>query len=170
MKLAILGYSGSGKSTLARFISEKRNLPLLHLDAVNFVQDWQERDKEEARTIVRDFLTKEDWLIEGNYNNFLQQERLKQADQIYILTFSRWTSLRRILARGINYRGKVRPDMAAGCIEKVDAAFLWWVLYEGRTAEKRNHFTAIKNQYPTKTILIKNQRQLDKIYQQFQSK
>ena len=36
MKIAIIGYSGSGKSTLARKLSDFYNVPILHLDTVEF--------------------------------------------------------------------------------------------------------------------------------------
>ena len=49
MKTAICGYSGSGKSTLARRIGEIEQVPVLYLDTVQFVANWQERDRDEAR-------------------------------------------------------------------------------------------------------------------------
>lgn len=48
MKIAILGYSGSGKSTLARRLGEQYGIPVLHLDRVQFLPGWRERDPEEA--------------------------------------------------------------------------------------------------------------------------
>ncbi len=50
--------------------------------------------------------------------------------------------------------------MAKGCSEKVDAEFLRWVLYEGRTKEKQDVLKAVKRRYPEKTVVLKNQRQL----------
>ena len=43
MKIAVLGYSGSGKSTLARKLGELYGVPVLHLDAVQFLPGWRER-------------------------------------------------------------------------------------------------------------------------------
>ena len=45
MKIAILGYSGSGKSTLARKIGEVYNCEVLHLDTIQFIDNWHERDR-----------------------------------------------------------------------------------------------------------------------------
>ena len=47
MKICVLGFSGSGKSTLARFLGERLNLPVLHLDCVFWYGDWQSRTREE---------------------------------------------------------------------------------------------------------------------------
>ncbi len=41
MKIAVLGYSGSGKSTLARRLGEYFQVPVLHLDVVNFLPGWE---------------------------------------------------------------------------------------------------------------------------------
>ena len=165
MKIAILGFSGSGKSTLARYLSNTLKLPVLHLDTVQFTSGWQERERSEAKAIVASFLEKDDWIIEGNYGSFYQKERLEQADCIFILTFSRWASLRRVIARRIKYHNQTRPDMAPGCVEKIDRDFLRWILYEVRSADKQQHFAAIAQNYPEKTHVIKNQRQLDAVYQ-----
>ena len=50
--------------------------------------------------------------------------------------------------------------------EKIDGEFLWWVLYKGRNKAKRQHYQAIQKQYPEKVIVIKNQQQLTRFYQQ----
>ena len=67
MKIAIIGYSGSGKSTLAKKLSEKYNCPLLYLDTVNFESGWKERNREEAKKIVAEFMKNDSWVIDGNY-------------------------------------------------------------------------------------------------------
>ena len=51
--------------------------------------------------------------------------------------------------------------MAAGCPEKLDRAFLRWVLRDGRSRDKREGYRRIQAKYPQKVIVLKNQRQLD---------
>ena len=133
MKIAILGYSGSGKSTLARELAALHGLPVLHLDTVMFLPDWQERPQDEQLAIVQAFMdAHENWVIDGNYSNLLQPRRLAEADEIVLLLFNRFAALRRVTLRYRRYRGKSRPDMAVGCEEKLDAAFVRWVLWGGR--------------------------------------
>ncbi|UNU72638.1 hypothetical protein LU293_05835 [Moraxella nasovis] len=43
MKIAIIGFSGSGKSTLAKYLAKVYGLSVLHLDAVHWLPNWQER-------------------------------------------------------------------------------------------------------------------------------
>ena len=47
MKIVIIGFSGSGKSTLAKILGNHYNIPVLHLDSVNFKPGWEMRPKEE---------------------------------------------------------------------------------------------------------------------------
>lgn len=165
MKIAILGYSGSGKSTLAKFLGETYKIPVLHLDTVQFIEDWEERNYEEGLAIVAKIMAEDNWVIDGNYTKFYQAERLAAADQIIFVQFSRWATLKRIIQRRIKYHKQSRPDMAEGCDEKLDWEFLWWVVYEGRTKERREHYQAIEQGYADKCLTIKNQKELDAFYQ-----
>lgn len=167
MKVAILGYSGSGKSTLAKYISEKQQIPCLHLDTVQFMENWQIRSDEDAKAVVKEYLKQKNWVIDGNYTRYYQAERLADANQIILLLFPRRQALFRVVKRYFTYRGKTRPDMAAGCEEKIDWAFFWWVLYQGRTKPIRQHYQEIQEKYPKKTIIVRNQKSLEKLYRTF---
>ena len=51
--------------------------------------------------------------------------------------------------------------MAEGCNEKIDAEFVRWVLRDGRTKQSKDRYKKISEQYKNKTVIIKNQRELD---------
>lgn len=106
MKITLLGYSGSGKSTLAAYLSKAKQIPVLHLDTVQFIENWQEREYQEALVIVKNFMLQNSWVIDGNYTKFYQEERLAEADQIILLLFSPLVSLRRVINRRIKYQKK----------------------------------------------------------------
>lgn len=164
MKIAILGHSGSGKSTLARQLGEKYGLPVLHFDAIHFLPGWVETDRPSKREKVTAFLDAhpEGWVMDGNYMKICAQRRFEEANHILYLDFPRRVCLPRVLKRWLTYKGKTRPDMAPGCDEKVDAAFLKWVLRDGRTPEKRAEFEAVGKQYPDKFHHYKSPKQLEK--------
>ena len=89
MRIQIIGYSGSGKSTLARRLGELYGLPVLHLDAVQFYGNWNERSLEEQNALVQKFLEKnEGWVIDGNYARVCPQ-RFAMADACIFLDFAR---------------------------------------------------------------------------------
>ena len=161
MKIAILGYSGSGKSTLAKHLSSRYRLPLLYLDTVQFEENWKLRDRAQAMTMVSAFMQNESWVIDGNYASFFQKERLEQADCIVYMAFPRFACLYRAFKRYRPHRNRTRESMAEGCVEKIDLPFIWWILFQGRSREKRRYYRQILAKYPSKTIFIKNQRQLD---------
>lgn len=162
MKIAVLGYSGSGKSTLAARLGKLYGAPVLHLDTVHFLPDWAERGLDEKRKIVGDFLNEnESWIIDGNNTKLFYNERTERADMIVILLFGRFTCLRRVIKRYRKYKGRSRPDMCEGCSEKLDGEFVRWVLRDGRTKSKKAKFKAVREKFPDKTTVLKNQRQLD---------
>lgn len=137
MKIAIIGFSGSGKSTLARKLAKFYSIDVLHLDCVQFQENWQKRTDEEMTTIVSEFLrTHDSWVIEGNYLRICK-ERFIEADLVIDLVLNRWICLKNVIKRYHRFKGKTRPDMADGCAEKLDIAFLYWVFHKGRTLKKK---------------------------------
>ncbi|WP_195938284.1 DNA topology modulation protein [Romboutsia sp. 1001713B170131_170501_G6] len=161
MKIAIIGYSGSGKSTLARKLSKYYKAPVLFLDTVNFLPNWIERDRDEGRLIVYDFMKNDSWVIDGNYSDFFQKERLEQADKIIFLNFPRRICIYRALKRYFRYKNTTREDMAKGCIEKIDLEFIWWILYEGRTKEICNHYKQIEHDFKNKIVVLKKTKEVN---------
>ncbi len=163
MKIAILGFSGCGKSTLARMLGEKYNCPVLHMDSLNFKENWVGQDREIMLSQVITFLDRNDtWIIDGNYTSMEQERRLNEADQIILLELNRFVCLFRVLKRWKMYYGTTRPDMAEGCNEKVDWEFVHWVLHDGRTKKKKASYANIAATYPQKVTRIKTVREQKK--------
>ena len=164
MKIAIIGYSGSGKSTLARKLGEMYNLPILHFDTVQFRPNWEIRPQASKEIMTKTFLDlHEDWVIDGNYSKLSFERRMKEADVIIQLRFNRVSSLYRVTCRYLTHKEGTRPDMAQGCKEKLDWEFVTWVLWKGRTKTARQRYRDVQKRYPDKTIVIKNQRQLNAV-------
>lgn len=161
MKIAVIGYSGAGKSTLARVLGERRGIPVLHMDRVHWAPGWQERDRGEAHRLVHEFMEQPAWIIDGNYTKFEYERRLKEADEIIILSFSRLDCFVRAWRRYFCYRGRTRADMGEGCPERMDREFIWWILWKGRTRQKRGEFRQTAEKYPAKTVILHSQKDID---------
>ncbi len=162
MKIAVLGYSGSGKSTLARELALIYDIPVLYLDAVQFLPGWIERGKEEALSIVGEFMRNNgSWVIDGNYTSFYQQERLGQADAIIYMDFPRIVCLWSAIKRYVKYKNMSRESVAPGCDEKLDLEFVWWILHRGRTGKKRRYYREVISRYKDKAIVLKNRKQAE---------
>ncbi len=163
MKIAVIGYSGSGKSTLAGKLSQKFDVPVLYIDTIQFLPGWAERPSEEKQAILKEFLdTHDGWVIDGNYTKLSFDRRMQEADKIIFLAFNRFACVFRALKRYFKYKGKTRESMAQGCDEKIDAEFLWWVFYKGRTKKRRSLYYGTIQKYRDKSVIIKNQRQLER--------
>ena len=164
MKIAIIGYSGSGKSTLARKLWEHYKLPVLHFDRVQFRPNWEIRPQASKEIMTKTFLDlHKDWVIDGNYSKLSYERRMEEADVIILLLFNKVSCLYRVTRRYLTYKDSSRPDMGEGCKEKLDWEFVKWVLRDGRSKEVRERYNGVIARYPEKTIVIKNQRQLNKV-------
>ena len=80
---------------------------------------------------------------------------------IILLLFNRISCLHRVTRRYLKYKNATRSDMADGCTEKLDWEFVKWVLRDGRTKTSKQRYQSVRDRYPEKTVVIKNQRQLD---------
>ncbi len=161
MKIAVMGYSGSGKSTLAKLLAGKYGIPLLYLDTVNFKENWQIRDREEGRKIVSDFMQNENWVIDGNYSEFYQPERLSQADMIIILCYNRFVCMKQAFQRNLEYKGRSRESITKGCNERMDFEFFLWIVYKQYSKKRKTKFASIKENYSNKTYLFKSRKELN---------
>ena len=163
MRISIIGYSASGKSTLAKTIGEILGIPILHLDKVNFLPNWEERKKTESTKIVEDFINnnKNKFIIDGNYSKFAYELRMKISDKIIFMDFDRFTCLFQAFQRYNEYKGKVRESMSEGCCEKLDWDFIKWILFEGRKEERVNKFNKLIEEYKEKIIILKNRKEVD---------
>ena len=165
MKIQIIGYSGSGKSTLAGQLSEIAHIPVLHLDSTHFYGDWQERTVDEQAEIVRDFMAANDsWVIDGNFTS-VATERFAMTDVTVFLDFNKWFCFFSAYRRSKKYRGQARPDL--GVTERFDRSFRRWILWDGRTKERKQKHLSNLNATSGQKVVLKNRRQVRRFVAQF---
>lgn len=168
MKIAVIGYSGAGKSTLAAALGERLNLPVLHLDSIHFLPGWAQRDKTECLSLLEQTMAGNNWIIDGNYHNLLWERRMAEADHIVYLNFPRLLCLWRVVRRKWTYRGgQARPSAAPGCPERLDWAFVRWVVWDGRKNTGRHRAAML--QYPEKAVELKSPGQVSRWLEGFAS-
>lgn len=125
-RVLIVGCGGAGKSTLAVAAGNKLGLPVVHLDKLWWLPDWHERDQADFDALLKEELKKPIWIIEGNYRRTFET-RLDYADFCVLLDIPTEECINSVLARERMYRGRTRPDMTDGCIERVDDEFKQWI-------------------------------------------
>jgi len=126
-RVLIVGSGGSGKSTLARQLGARLELPVIHLDQHFFAPGWVEPSPEDWAATVDTLIAEDAWVMDGNYGGTMEQ-RIAAADTVIFLDRSRWLCLWRVVARWLRNLGHTRPDMAPGCPERVELAFVHYIL------------------------------------------
>ena len=125
-RILILGCGGAGKTVLALRLGKILGLPVHHLDRLWWLPGWVEKSREAFDSELAGLLKQSEWIIDGNYLRTLK-ERLKFADFVIVLNFSRRVCLTRIVRRHLEFRQRTRPDMSDGCRERLDPGFLRYV-------------------------------------------
>ncbi|MET4896933.1 hypothetical protein RN629_07125 [Sphingomonadaceae bacterium jetA1] len=127
-RIMVMGPPGSGKSTLARQIGTALALPVWHGDALFHGPGWVPRQREDFIADMTALAARAEWVIDGNYSSAHYgtaiRDRLARAERIIWLDLPRHVTIPRILRRIARHHGRIRPDSAPGCPERLDLAFL----------------------------------------------
>lgn len=162
-KIMVVGVSaGAGKSTFAAELGEKLDLPVHHLDSYYWKAGWVESELAEFRAAQEEIVKGDAWIIEGNYSNSFDI-RIAKADTFIYLELPLWVCLYRVLKRWMTHIGKNRPDMADGCTEKMDLAFLKFIVTT--YAERKNKMHKRMQQFSeadpaNQSIYLANKKQI----------
>jgi adenylate kinase family enzyme len=125
-KVIIIGSAGAGKSTFAKKLGKITGLEVIHLDALFWKEGWVPTGREEWIRVQERLLQKEQWILDGNYGGTMDM-RIEASDTIFFLNYSTVRCLYGALKRRVINQGRTRPDMAAGCPERLDWQFLRWI-------------------------------------------
>ncbi|MGL5138942.1 MAG: topology modulation protein, partial [Beijerinckiaceae bacterium] len=107
-------------------------LPVIHIDQLFWRTGWKPAPREEYFAAMQGVVDTDCWIIEGANLSTLPM-RLPRADTLVWFKRGRLLCLWRVVKRVAITYGRVRPDMAAGCPERFDFAFLKWIWNFERT-------------------------------------
>jgi len=161
-----MGSAGSGKSTLAKKLSKHTGIEAIHLDREFWKPGWVMTEKPDQIILHNEFMKRETWIIDGNYNASLET-RVKLADLIIFLDTPFHTCFYRIISRSFRYRGKTREDMAPGCEEKIDKEFLLYVVNYHLKKKYKDLEKLSKFAGSTKILTLKNLQEVDVFLKNF---
>ncbi|MCO6450644.1 MAG: hypothetical protein J5I90_07620 [Caldilineales bacterium] len=126
-RVLVIGSGGAGKSTFARRLAAFTRLPLYHLDRLFWHPNWTRTPEDTWQGVVQSLIATDRWIMDGNYGG-TSSPRMRRADTIIWIDYSRFTCFRRAFWRGLSQFGRTREhDMAPGCAERLDPGFLSWV-------------------------------------------
>ncbi len=66
-KINVIGTTGSGKSTFSRKLADKLSYPCAHMDELFWKPNWVESSDAEFFPKVESFVSKDSWVLDGNY-------------------------------------------------------------------------------------------------------
>lgn len=153
-RILIIGISGTGKTTLARKLSGFLKIPITYYDEFVWEENWKEVNEKIVEKKLEEVIKREKWIIEG-FISPAAQSKLKNADLILYLDYSRFRATLGGLKRWWQYRGKIRPEMAPGCVERFDLKYLLVML---KRAEREEIENEVKN-FESKIIRLKSPKE-----------
>jgi len=131
-RAVVIGTSGSGKTTFARALASMLGVPHIELDSIHWLPGWTPRDHDELRGLVKEAVSHDRWVLDGNYRG-LRDLIWPRATAIiwlnYPFSLVFWRSLRRTLKRIVQ-----RQELYSGNRESFRQTFLsrnsplWWVI------------------------------------------
>lgn len=157
-RIMVIGSPGSGKSTLSKVLHQKLNLPLYHLDQLHWRENWQMATKEEFNQQLHKILQQPRWILDGNYSSTIPL-RLRQADTVIFLDYSRWTSLYGVIKRLILKGNQTRSDMGGNNKERFDWEFIRYVWTFNKT-QRHIIYQQLEEQPEVKRYVFKRRRQM----------
>jgi adenylate kinase family enzyme len=126
-RILVMGSSGSGKSTFSKRLSDITGIPMVSVDALFWKPGWVEAEKAEFHERLGAAARQPRWIMDGNYTSHLVELRRDACDTLIWFDLPRATCMLGILTRIAKSYGRVRPEMAEGCPEKIDFAFFHYV-------------------------------------------
>jgi adenylate kinase family enzyme len=159
-RILVIGCSGGGKSTLALSLCERFGLDYISIDRdIHWLPGWVERNKDERRVRIIERVAAERWVMDGT-NTSTFDIRVPRSDMVIWVRMPRFLCLWGAVSRWFKFIGRTRPEMAPGCVEKIDIEFLHFIwTYEQKYVPRIK--AALERHGPHVPVLeLKSRRQM----------
>ena len=147
----VIGCPGSGKSTFSKTLHAKTDIPLFHLDMMNWNSDRTTVEKSVFLERLSNAIQTDKWIIDGNYGSTMEL-RMAACDTVIFLDYPLDVCLDGIRAR----RGKPRSDMPWIETEE-DAEFIEFI--KSYNEQQKPKVLELLEKYSDKNIVILGSRE-----------
>ena len=97
-RILVYGVTGSGKSTVAADIARRTGLPLVEVDELTWLPEWEMVPEETQRDLFGRVVAGDRWVLDSAYSTWLDVV-LPRTELVVGLDLPRWFSLQRLLRR-----------------------------------------------------------------------
>lgn len=126
-RILVVGCSGGGKSTLSQKLARQFQLTYISIDRdIRWLPGWAERDRAEQRRRIVERIAADRWVMDGTGPSTFDI-RVPRSDIVIWVRMPRLVCIWGVVTRWLKHFGRTRPEMAPGCIEKVDWDFLQFI-------------------------------------------
>ncbi len=136
-RVAVVGTSGSGKTTFARDLAAILDASHVELDALHWLENWQERDVDSMRALVATEVAHDHWVIDGNYSRVRDLVWARATTLVWlnysvprVLGRATWRTIRRVVTREPIFGGN-RESFFMSFFSR-DSILVWVVSTYGR--------------------------------------
>jgi len=163
----VVGTSGSGKTTAARAIAQKLQVKHVEIDALLWLPNWTQRNKDELATLLLQEIAQGPVVVDGNFAS--KGIKPAQGDVLIFLDYPRWLIISRLIRRSLS-RVIFRKELWSGNREEFSFLIstdpeLNPILFAYKThSERHSSYTKLLNESTsTQNHIVKNPRQLRKL-------
>jgi adenylate kinase family enzyme len=153
-RIHVIGNSCSGKSALAARLSQSLGLPLVELDALNWLPGWvglNATDPRELERRIREATAGDAWIVAGSYIGFSQRVFWPRLQTVIWLDLPMPTLLWRVLRRSwrrwrtreLLWGTNVEPFWSQLMVWRKEDSLVWWIVTQhGRKRREMRGFMA----------------------------
>ncbi|HEV7318298.1 MAG TPA: AAA family ATPase [Ensifer sp.] len=126
-RILVVGCSGGGKSTLSQKLARQFQLTYISIDRdILWLPGWVQRDRAEQLQRIVERVAEERWVMDGTGPSTFNI-RVPRSDMVIWVRMPRLLCVWGVVTRWLKHYGRTRPEMAPGCIEKVEWQFLEFI-------------------------------------------